>query len=302
MTCTIIIYDYNSLPFLRACVRQIEKYKHPDIDQTILISEQGSAETYHKARDLFGGCVHSLLPLGSGYAIDYFMRSGLVTTDYVCTLDVDAFPIHRNWLKVPITLCEDQGFHFSGVHAEIESAYGGGFFCMCQYFRVGRTEDFMKLSLGGGFTKWDQRKLTGMKFDDRGWHTGSRAWSDDAVIAHWWEDHNLQHKKFTFATLQYLDVAPSEGRYGRNTDDLVFHFAFSYNAHQVAKPIEALGQNYWDWLYRINVSDFAEELLDEMMSKLIPLEIPIYRRLWDGGQVKSADENLNKIIDNLKNS
>ena len=303
MTCTIIIYDYDSLPFLKGCMRQIEKYKHPDIQQKVLISEQGSKETFNEAVKLFGdNVVHKLKPLGSGYAIDYFMRGGFVDTDYVCTLDVDALPIHKNWLKVPITLCEEYGFRFAGVHAEIESAYGGGFFCMCQYFRVGRTKDFRLLSQGGGFTKYDRRPKTNISFDDHQWARNGRSWSDDGVIAHWWEDTKCTADKFTFATLQYLDVAPSEGRYGRNTDDLIFHFAFSYNAFQVGKRIEALGENYWTWMRRIETTGFSEELLNEMLRNLRPLESPIQRRLWHDKQISAPDEQLNKRIDELKNS
>ena len=294
---TIIIYSYNSLPFLRGCVRQIRK--HTKTPYTLLISEQGSVQSYNAARELFGDCVHKLKPLGSGYAIDYFVRGGYVQTEWLCTLDVDAFPIHDNWLHVPTTLCKEFDLSFVGVHADIDSAYGGGFFCMCQYWRVGRTEDYRELSKAG-FAKWDKRPNTNIMFDAKGWDTGGRGWSDDGVIAHWWEDKHLKHRKLALATLQYLDVAPSEGRYGRNTDDLVFHFALSYNSTMVGKPLEALGQAYLDWTYKINKTNFSEELLHEMLSKLRPLETPIYRRYWENGKYGDVPENINKRIDELK--
>jgi hypothetical protein len=289
---TIIIY--NSLHFLRACVRQIRK--HTKTPHTLLISEQGSAESFTKAKEMFGDCVYRLPPLGSGYAVDFFVRGGFVKTEWMCTLDVDAFPIHDNWLHVPVTLCKEFNINFVGVHAEIESAYGNDFFSMCQYWKVGRTSDFMELAQAG-FTKWDKRDRANIDFHCN-WNRG---WSDDGVIAHWWEDRFLSHRKLALATLEYLDTAPSEGKYGRNTDDLVFHFALSYTSTMVGRPLEALGQAYMDWTYKIKHTDFSDDLLAEMLSKLKPLEQPIYRRLWDKGKVTSLPEDIDKRIEELKN-
>jgi hypothetical protein len=298
MTCTIIIYDFNSIPFLKGCMRQVLKYKHPDIEQRILISEQGDKSTADAIRAMFPEAeVFHLPAYGSGYAVDYLVRNANITSEYICTLDVDALPIHRNWLLIPIRLCEDYKFTFAGVHAEIEEAYGGGFFCMCQYWKVGRTADFIRLSHGGGFTKWSSRKASGMGFDDNNW---LRGWSDDGVIAHWWEDQNSSHDKFTFATPRYLYVAPTEGRGGRDTDGLVFHFAFSYNWTRVGNKLNSMGADFLEWVRRINEVNFSEELLGEMLYKLIPLETPIPRKVWTNKTIIKPSDDLNNFIDNLK--
>src|SRR6478752_2086011 len=105
-SCSIIIYNYESLHFLRANIRQVRKYAHPEIEQRIVISDQSSQQSYKELVTEFGQdpdiMIIKMDPVCSGYAIDYIMRFAGLNSEYICTLDVDAFPIHKNWLYTSI--------------------------------------------------------------------------------------------------------------------------------------------------------------------------------------------------------
>ena len=302
ITCTIIIFHYESLAFLRACVRQIRRHKRNDINQHIIIAEQSKdASVISVVRDEFYGDDISVVQMdkyGSGYAIDYVIRNMTIESEYICTIDVDTIPIHSNWLYVPIKLIETEGFTFVGVHAEIESAYAymGNFFPLCQHFRVGRTKDFIDLSLNGGFSKNDCKKK--LVFTNNKWH----GWSDDGVIAHWWEDTYREHDKLGLKVSHYLGVAPLEGRYGRYTDDLVFHFGFSYNWKMVADAETAMGAQFLTWMERMATDGFSDEMLTEILDGIIPLESPVVREVWRGQTktIEKPNDLLNAKIERLK--
>jgi hypothetical protein len=227
------------------------------------------------------------------------MRNVNIETEFICTIDVDTLPIHPSWLYAPIRLIHETEFKWVGVHAEIESAYShmGKFFCMCQHFRVARTETYRDLSLNGGFTKNDHRKR--LSFANNEW----KGWSDDAVISHWWEDKYRSNSKFTLGVSDYLGVAPKEGRYGRYTDDLVFHFGFSFNATRVKNQAESMGDEYITWMNRMNNEGLTDNLLTEILGKLRPLERPILRLCWDGLSKTTfmPTKELNELFDKLKN-
>jgi Glycosyl transferase family 2 len=304
MDCTIIIFHFESVQFLRACIRQINKYKRTNIPCEIIIADQSvDAKIRTTVLNEFADLPHihiiRLNRYGSGYSVDAIIRKMNIQSAYICTLDVDAIPIHPNWLYVPIKLLEDEGLAFVGVHAEIEHAYldMGKFYCMAQHFRVGRTEDFKLLSLNGGFTKNDHKsKVT---FLNNEWS----GWCDDAVVAHWWEDKYTTHDKFAFGVSKYLGVAPLEGRYGRYTDDLIFHFGFSYNWKMVGDKEKAMGYEFLEWMRRIDNDGLSEKMLDEILGKLIPLEQPVQRTFWDGTHkvILRPLEEFNAKIEQLKN-
>lgn len=298
--CTVVIFHFESLAYLRAVVRLIKRYG----DEKIIIAEQSRdlsvKETVYKE---FGSdnkiLIVEMPSWGSGYAVDHVMRNANINTEFLCTIDVDTLPIHKNWLSAPIKLIQQTDFKWVGVHAEIEDAYSymGKFFCMCQHFRVGRTRDYHDLSINGGFTKNDHRKR--ISFVCNEWH----GWSDDAVAAHWWEDKYRNNSKFTLAVTDYLGVAPKEGRYGRYTDDLVFHFAFSYNYKMVRDQKESLGDEFIEWMRRMNSEGLGDEMIAEILNKLRPLERQIPRLCWDGQSKASFVPNreLNDLFDRLKN-
>lgn len=302
MSCTILIYHYESLAYLRACVRQVRKYAREDIPQHIIIADQSlNAEIKNTLYAEFAApdiTIRTFSKYGSGFSIDAALHNGLVQTEYLCTIDVDTLAIHPNWLYVPIKLIEEFNFSFVGVHAGIESAYAhmGDFYCIGQYFRVGKTEKFKELSFNAGFAKSERRNH--FKYINNQWY----GWSDDSVVAHWWEDQYTQDNKFTFKVDQYLGIAPLEARYGRYTDDLVFHFGLSYNWKHVGNKEEALGSEFLNWMDRMEKEGLTEEMLDEMLSQRKPLENPLPREVWDGISKRACEptKKLNQRIEELK--
>lgn len=303
MSCTVIIFHFESLAYLRAVVRQIQKFQRDDLLVKIIIVDQSPNESYIKAiyaEFPVNEGLHILRtsPFGSGYSVDFVMKHVPITTDFICTIDVDTIPIHKNWLYAPIRLIEETNFTWVGVHAQIESAYGhmGNFFCMCQHYRIARTEVYRDLSLKAGFTKKDHRHR--LSPENNEW----QGWSDDAVIAHWWEDKYLQHNKFTLAVSHFLGSAPTEGMYGRYTDDLVFHFGFSYNWKMVRNQKECMGEEYIEWMRRMDNEGLTDELIEEILSKKKPLVAPIPRLCWDGTNksIYAPNKELNELFDKLK--
>ena len=117
-SCTIIIYHYESIEFLKACVRKVREYSHKEIYQHIIITEQSTEDCYNKVVLEFGKSeditIVRMKPLWAGYAIDYVMRFCNIKTDYVCGIEPDVFPIHKNWLYVCIKLLEEYNFKFVG--------------------------------------------------------------------------------------------------------------------------------------------------------------------------------------------
>lgn len=321
-SCTIIVYHYESLPFLRACIRQVRRYAHPEINQHIIITEQSCKETYMTVMAEFGGCpditIVPMKPLWSGYAVDYVMRFCDIKTDYVCGIEPDVFPIHQNWLYVPIKLCEEYNFAFTGglmteTNPEKDSYYYYysekkiPFYWISQFFRVGRTNDWRELAFEGGFTRFNERVKAerGMTWNNNDWgewvaKDPQVRGSDDATVAHCWEDNHREHDKFSFAITNIMGIPGEESGYGRIMDDLVFHFGFHKTSGGVEKE---MGAKYCKWKERIN-NGCDDALIAEMLdfARKQPL-LPMSRSVWNGKFKKSfpPSEELNKRIEELKN-
>lgn len=323
-SCTIIVYHYEALPFLRACIRQIRKYKHPEIEQHIIITEQSSENSYNQVIAEFGNdrdvTIVRMKAICSGYSIDYVMRFVDIKTKYVCTMDVDAFPIHKNWLYLCVKLIEEYNFSFVGHHPDesgvtkwksFEDAYAsyGKYFHVAQCFRVGKTENFKYLSLNAGFTKAvSYRKLIDcFEFNNNDWADiaktkGLDGYADSGVIAHWWEDKTTENDKFTFAEIACLGLAPKEGRYGRIFDNIFFHFMFSYNHTMVGNKQDSMGADYLKWVGKIN-EGFTDNLINEMLLSVNYLDPKIPRQVWDGKNklISISSKELDSKIDEILN-
>lgn len=303
MDCTIIIFHFESLAYLRACIRQIHKYKRDDIRHKIIIADQSVDEdvirtVYEEFPDDKETTTIHMNPFGSGYSVDHILRNHVIDTEFVCTIDVDTLPIHKNWLYAPMRLIQETNMTWVGVHAQVESAYAymGNFFALCQHFRVARTDTYKELALNAGFVKQDHRDK--LSYVNNEWH----GWSDDGTTAHWWEDQYCNHSKFTIAVSHFLGTAPTEGMYGRYTDDLVLHFGFSYNWKKVRDQKECMGDEYLVWMQRMSDEGLSEELFDEILNGLRPLEVPILRLCWDGNtkSIYTPDNELNMLFDKFK--
>ena len=325
-TCTIIVYHFESLEFLKACIRKIRQCAHKNIWQNIIITEQSSEDCYNKVMTEFGNSpditVVRMAPLWSGYALDYALRYCDIKTEYVCAIEPDVFPIHKNWLYLCIALLEEYNFKFVGgllseTNPETDSDYYYysekkiPFYWLSQYLRVGRTADYRELAMEGGFTRFHNRPEAerGMTWRSTDWADWAavdyqKRGSDDAVIAHCWEDNHRENDKFSFAVTNIMGIPPESG-YGRIIDDIIFHFGF----HRTSVGVEnAMGKKYCDWKDRIN-KGCDDVLIDEMLADARanpynPIDPFSTRSAWSGRFKKSfpASEELHKRIEEIKNA
>lgn len=278
---TIIISNYESLHWLRIAVHQIRK--HTKIPYHILISDQ-SADPYAVQAEYNGWDFVTVVPMpahSSGYALDYILKNVSVDTPYICSMDVDTFPISDKWLTVPILLIENFGLTWVGLRAEIERAYNLHYFHMGECYRIGRTEDFKLLSEGAG---WKQIKGSGFR--------------DNAVVAHSWEDANFKHKKLSLPVTGRIGLTLTEGEYGRVIGNLAVHFCLAFTGTLHAKREKNLGEDYLCWEEKIKTLDpdtVVAQIMDAVKYShcLQPLQY------WDGTDYAEPPAELRKEVELL---
>lgn len=309
---TIIISHYESANFLHACIKQIRKYKHPSIHQKIIVADQSSKETYLGLERTYENdsdiqIVWMEHQLWSGYGIDFLMRYGNINSDYVVQLHADAFPISHSWLSLPIKLIEENNYSFVGQLQFINhnaSIYPPqSFFAMAQCFNVAKTETYKALSLVAGFTRFHNRRESGLTFLNDDWDRWAEQdyqarGSDDDVVAFYWQDKNLRQDKLGLAITGF--IAP---QFGRIIDDIVFHFG---SANEAKGVMSSMPEMYRYYTKKIN-EGYTDALIDEMVSLAKANQPPqqeiLRRNHWDGKLKISTppSEELNKRIEELKN-
>jgi hypothetical protein len=273
-SCTIIISHYESPEFLKACLRQIVKHRHPEIKQHVCIVDQSPLGQINLGDAPFDSedriTVVNTAPLYSGYGIDYVMRRIEIESEYICQIHVDAFPIHKNWLYVPIQLIEEFGFSFVGQHQFVcdgtQSIYPPDpFFAMSQCFNVARTETYREMSMEAGFTRFHNRKQYGLTFKNDDWaqwasHDYEARGSDDDVVAFHWQDKYRPSDKLGLAISGMMNTAEEGGSFGRTICDLVFHFS---SARESVGVMELMPQKYQHYYKKIQ-EGFSDELVQEI--------------------------------------
>lgn len=323
-SCAIIISHYESLHFLHRCIQQIRKHAHPDIEQLIIIADQSSQDTLAIIGNKYGHdqdiIIINMLPLYSGYGIDYIIHHVIggqaAIPDYICQLHVDAFPIHDNWLYLPITLMRENGFTFVGQLHFIANGTEGiyppdsRFFSMSPTFNVGTYQAYKEMSEEAGFTRFHARPNidTAISFSNNDWASWAAAdyparGSDDDTVAYYWEDKYRQHNKLGLAITGMMGQ-PGEAGFGRIIDDLVFHFGFCRESVGVG---DAMGRNYIYWNERIK-QNFDDALLAEMLAvanagRAEGQHVSLTRNAWDGIQKIYGEPpaELNEKVEELKN-
>lgn len=314
-SCDIIVSHFESLPFLRACIRKIRQYKHPDIEQRIIVSEQSGKITYNQIMEEYGNDIDILIvpmkSLYSGYGIDYIMRYVDIRSGYICQIHSDLMPIHLNWLYTCIKLIEEHDFKFVGqlhfytnpsqkTHYPLKNM----FFSMSPTFNVAKTETYREMALEAGFTRFHARPKIDvpMTFKNDDWakwasEDYNARGSDDDVIAFCWEDNYREHDKLGLPLTGMIGVPPESG-FGRIYAGLVFHFGFSCESKGV---MEHMGARYRNWTKKIN-DGFTDELIDEMLSQAVPTG-HTHSEVWDGKTktVSKSSGYLDNRIEQLKN-
>lgn len=310
-SCTIIVSHFESLPFLRACIRQIRKYRRDDIYQYIVIADQSSDGVHGEVMKEFGWSndisVVRTSPFYSGFGIDYLIRKwDRFFSTHICQLHVDAFPVHKNWLYIPIKLIEYHGFSFVGQHQFVcdgrQSIYPPDkFFAMSQCFNVAKTKTYKEMSREAGFTRFHNRPQSGLTFNNNDWDEWAKEdykarGSDDDVVAFHWEDKYRQHDKLGLAITGMINTAEQGGSFGRVIEDIVFHFGSARESIGVFDKMPIKYQEY----YRRIQEGFTDELLDKMLAEIKPNNYN--RTIWSGVSkfALGTSEYLNNIIEELK--
>ena len=304
-SCTILIFHYESFEFLCGCMSQIKRFTHPDIDQHIIIADQSGVYTHRKVHYTFSSVenvtVIRMPQLDSGYAVDCVFRNMNIQTEYFCTLDCDAFPISNNWLRTPIELIKEYGYSFVGGHAGIDDVYKehGEMFCMNQFYRVGTTEMYKKLSMEAGFVRFTDRDIAGFNYAETGWE----GYADCGVVAHWHEDKTTCNNKLGLAIKKKIGIANGH-RIGVIVDDLVFHLGHSYNRLNIQDPNQVLGDTYMGWIKKIEQDGLTKKTINELVAQASDVKAQWYRTVWNGTEKTRsiADEALNAKIEKLKKS
>lgn len=318
--CTIIVFNFNSIGFLRLCIKQIRKNENKAVPTHIIIADQSTdqAEKNQVVYEFGNSTDITIVPMAalrSGYAVDYVFRNVEIDTEFTCTLDCDAFPIHPNWLYLPITLMKERNFAFvGGLFFESrpeETAYyhKNNFYCMSQCYRVGRTADYKEMAMYGGFTVFHARKDIDFVYGNDDWakwaaEDYANRGSDDGVVAHCWEDNHREHDKLSLATTHIMGEKGVDSGYGGIIDDMVFHFGFSHWSNTIEDKV---GKMYGYWKKRIQGGD--ENVLEEMIEVAMknpsdPFHIQgtHVRGVWDGKTKTSfpSSQELDKYIEYLK--
>lgn len=291
------------------------------MDVSIIIADQSNEEEHSKVVQEFGGyediAIINIPSLCSGFSVDYVFRNMDIKTTYTATLDCDAFPLHKNWLLLPITLIEEYNLSFVGglffesrKEEAVHCYHNNPFYCMSQCYRVGTTEMYKTLSMQGGFTRFHARKKTVFSYGDNTWdgwaaEDYANRGSDDGTIAHFYEDNFLQNNKVSLATTHTMgNTKNGDSGYGGIIDGMVLHFAFSHWSQGIE---DRVAKDYAYWKNRINEGD--ENVLEEMVAVAMKNPSDPYheqgthvRGFWDGTEKKSypSSPGLNKRIEELK--
>lgn len=311
-SCAILISHFESLPFLHACIRQIRKYKHPEIEQRIIIAEQSRFKTWEQIFFRYANDsdidIVKMNSLYSGYGIDYCIRHAKINTDYICQVHTDIVPISKNWLYLPIKLIEEQSFAFVGqlhfISKPTDTIYPPNkpFFSMSPTFNVARKKTYEEMSTQAGFTRFHNRPQSGLTFENNDWAEWAKAdyherGTDDDVVAFCWEDTHREHNKLGLSISGFI-----ESSYGRLIDDLVFHFG---SCREASTILDKMPEKYRYYTQKIN-EDYSDELIEEMVNlakqnKPPHMEI-LTRQVWNGHLKKSfpSSPELDKRIEELK--
>ena len=308
MLTTICIPVCFEIPFLEGALRQIKKYKHPNIDHEVLIMNQTDEKWHNKINGLaqeYGAKVINMPRIDAGYPIDVAVR--IANGEYFCTLDADAFPISFNWLNLPIQLIKKFGFSFVGKESGLHLAYKdslGEYFHLNNYYRVSKTSTAKFLSEKIGFIRQQNKNRAELKYEINDVNVSC----DNGVLAQWLSDKENLGPKLSLKMDKVIGKTPHMGVYGMVIDDLVFHMVFG----QTNEEYGYLNQEYQELSNRIYSNGLTEEMIDLLLSKAKTENIiELYgfenlringRQYYNNGYHKflSDRDEINNFIESLK--
>lgn len=271
-TCTILIPHVNTPHLVLGSVKQIEKLTD-NVDWEVIIADQSSDDIHNKLveeyKDNSRVKVIKLEKIDAGYPIDVVSRSS--TKEFLCTLDADAFPIHKNWLYTCIQLIKEFNLSFVGQNTGLGNydlyKQHGDFCHINNYFRVSKTEIAKMLSESAGWCRFQNRARTGLAFKDIGWKIDH---SDNGVLAQWYSDKLAYGDKLSLALNKIVGMTNEFGVYGMCIDDLVFHFVFGYHPDTIVNAKKSLGNDYLELEKKIQDEGLTDKNIKKLLKSLKP--------------------------------
>jgi len=298
ITVSVCVPHVDTPWYLQACLESIKAFSHPEIVTQVIAVDQSSQAHKSVAEKLcaaHGAHFVSTPRVDAGYPIDVALRNA--TGEYFCSLDCDAWPIHKNWLWLPVQLIKRGLTDWVGADTGLAQAYAmrGKWIHLNNYYRICRTEDAKAASKAVGFMRYENRDRCGHFVPlDKSWEAlGKQLHCDNGVIAQWW---CRNQKKLSLSVCRALGKTPEMGLYGMVIDDLVFHMVFGYGEEWIPNLMKTLGPDYLKLRERMQ-KGFGPELIAE----LVPLTTfnDDYSRNLNGVLV---EEETRKMIEEIKRS
>lgn len=271
-SCTIVIPHVNTPHLLKGSITQIEKLTD-NVDWEVFIADQSDVAIHNELMNFYKAHprvrVGKLQRIDAGYPIDVAARSS--GKEFLCSLDTDAFPIHPNWLYIPIQLIKEFNLSFvgqdSGLGLHPEYTFDGEFCHLNNYFRVSKTSLARHISENAGFCRFQHQNRTGWKFTDVGWKLNH---ADNGVVAQWWSDKIRAGDKVGLALNKILGMTNEFGVYGMCIDDLVFHFVFGFHPDTINDANKSLGKDYLELEQKIKAEGLTPANIEWLLNSLKP--------------------------------
>lgn len=271
-SCTIILPHVNTPYLIDGVISQIKKHTL-NVDYEIALVDQSDEDIFNliKLKYENDSTVKLIrLPrIDAGFPIDFVSRT--TNKDYICTLDIDAFPMHNNWLYAPIELIKKFGISFVGSDTGLsqfdEYKKQGEFTQINNYFRVSKTSITKYLSETAGFCRYQNRSKTGLSFKDVGWKLNH---SDNGVVAQWFSDKERLGDKLSLVINKIIGMTPEFGVYGMCIDDLVFHMVFGYHPDTIPDPKKSLGEGFLKLEEKIKKEGLTDKNIKYLIKNLKP--------------------------------
>lgn len=110
---TVVTVNWNSVGYLEVLVGAVRRFSPPGT--SILVVDNGSTDGTAAYLQAHRELRRLRLPWNAGHARAMDMGCLLVDTEFLVTLDVDAFPIRDDWLEKLLAPLDD-GFTIAGAH------------------------------------------------------------------------------------------------------------------------------------------------------------------------------------------
>ena len=160
---TVVIVNWNSRPFLETALGAIKSFTNSEVGVTVV--DNHSYDGSQVLRSAIPGLRWIALPANAGHELGLDIGFLLSRTEYVVSLDVDAFPIQEGWLERLIEPLR-HGFTVSGVHLR-----GGIVHPCCLAMRLDRFVRAEHTFLSRRGQRW---AVDASDKDAPGWDTGWR--------------------------------------------------------------------------------------------------------------------------------